>query len=274
VTNIFTHTVVQHLPIVENDQIIDLIIKSKWFIDSGYGKESRQLNAPVVIMAGGKGTRLEPFTSILPKPLIPIGEKPIIEIIMAEYAKYGLHKFYLSVNYKAKMIKAYFEDATKNYSIEYIDENVPLGTAGSLKLIEHSINHPFFVSNCDVLIKDQYDKIYDFHINGSYELTLVASMQNHTLPYGVCEIETGGRLKAIKEKPNFDFLANSGMYILNPSVFRYIPSNTFYNMTDLINDLLKNGYSVGVYPVSENSYMDFGQWSEFKKSLKSLGAGE
>ena len=221
-------------------------------------------------MAGGKGTRLAPFTYILPKPLIPIGEKPVIEIIIDEYIKFGVNNFFISVNHKANMIKAYFEDINHEYSIGYVIEDKPLGTAGSLKYLEGKIDSDFFVSNCDIIIKENYNSIYDFHKKNDNILTLVSSMQHHTIPYGVCEIENGGTLKSITEKPQYDFLVNTGMYILSPEALKYIPENEFFHITHLIEKLKDDGKKVGVFPVSEKSWIDIGQWTEYKKAVEFL----
>lgn len=257
------------IPIIDNLGRIKKIL----FWSNVFQKKEReyeQINLPVVIMAGGKGTRLDPFTRILPKPLIPIDNKAIIEVIMDEYAKFGMKKFYISINYKGNIIKAYFEEQKSDYNFEFIEENTPLGTAGALKLLEKKVNTPFFVSNCDIIIKENYSRIYDFHKKNDYVLTLVGSMQHHIIPYGVCEIESGGTLKKINEKPEYDFLINTGMYLLNPEVFRFIPNNKFYNITDLISVLKKNNYEVGVYPVSEKSWIDIGQWEKYKSNLNKL----
>lgn len=156
-------------------------------------------------MAGGKGSRLAPFTDILPKPLIPLGNKTIIETIMDEYALYGINEFYISVNYKAKLIKAYFEDIELPFKINFIDEEKPLGTGGALKYLENKIKSCFFVSNCDIIIKDNYATIVDFHKSGNFDITLVGSMQHFTLPYGVCKINNNGNLSVIIENPNMIF---------------------------------------------------------------------
>jgi len=126
------------------------------------------------------------------------------------------------------------------------------------------------VSNCDIIIKGDYSKIYKFHKKGKYLLTLVGSMQHYTIPYGVCEIKNGGELETIREKPEYDFLVNAGMYLLEPSVLKFIPENRFYHITDLIKELQKNNQKVGVFPVSEKSYIDVGQWEEYKKTMKEL----
>lgn len=267
---LFRETVVQHIPVLENSKLVEIITEEAFYDIRGERKSKNVLNIPVVIMAGGTGTRLDPFTRILPKPLIPIGDKPMIEVIMDEYAKYGMNNFYISVNHKAQMIKAYLEDQDIDFTIEYIDESHTLGTAGALKYLENKVDSPFFVSNCDIIIKDDYCKIYEFHKDGNFDLTLVASMQHHTVPYGVCEVEHDGLLREIKEKPQYDFLVNAGMYLLEPSVCKLILRDEYLDMTDLIRKAQQAGLTVGVYPVSENSYIDVGQLGEYKKNLKLL----
>jgi len=269
IKNIFYTTKVKQIPVIENGKLIDIITEENLF-DSRQQKKYKKINLPVIIMAGGKGTRLDPFTRILPKALIPIGEKAMIEVIMDEYAKFGMKSFFISINHKSKMIKAYLEDHESDYTFNYINEDKPLGTAGALKFLEGKIDSPLFVSNCDIIIKDDYSKIYEFHQNGNYDVTVVASMQHHTIPYGVCEIENGGDLKNMIEKPQYDFLINTGMYLLNPEVLKYIPENEFFHITHLIEILQKEEFKIGVYPVSEKSWIDVGQWEEYKKNLRIL----
>ncbi len=259
------------IPIIdENKKIVDVIFLSNLISDETENIYE-QIDLPVVIMAGGFGTRLEPFTSILPKPLIPIGNKPMLEVIMDEYAKFGMRNFFISVNHKAKMIKAYFEDHDSDYKFQYLEEDKPLGTAGSLKHLDGEIKTPFFVSNCDIIIKDDYTKIYDFHKKGNFDFTMVASMQHHKIPYGVCEIGDGGVLSTLNEKPEYNFLVNTGMYLLNPDILQHIPKNEFFHITHLMEKLQKLGKKIGVYPVSEEAYIDVGQWQEYQNAVKILG---
>lgn len=267
ISSLFKEHKITSIPVIDSYNRIIEIIFSEEFFSEAFEKNQAVMDLPVIIMAGGKGTRLEPFTRILPKPLIPIGEKPIIEIIMDRFAKFGMTEFYVSLNHKAKMIKSYFEDQDLDYSINYIEEDKPLGTAGAIKILQDKIDKTCFVSNCDIIVDDNYLEIYNFHHNGNFDLSLVACMQNHQIPYGVCEIETGGILVEIREKPEYDFLVNTGMYIMNPNMFQYIPNNSFYHITDLIKDIMKNGGKVGVYPVSEKSWIDVGQWEEYKKAV-------
>lgn len=262
---------VEFMPILENGKMVDVIFYNDLYNKDDIEQPKREyLDLPVMIMAGGKGTRLDPFTRILPKALIPIGEKSVIDIIMGEYAKQGMKNFYISVNNKSKMIKAYFGDQDNDYNITFIDEDKPLGTAGALKFLKDKIEGPFFVSNCDIIVKNNYFDILKFHREGRFDLTIVGSMQHHTIPYGVCKIENGGLLKNIHEKPKYDFIINTGMYLLNHHVLKYIPENACIDMTDLVNVLQKEARRVGVYPVSEKSWIDIGQLAEYKATIKEL----
>jgi len=268
----YKNYLVECLPILDNGKLVDIIFYRDLYGDEDI-EQSRQeiLDLPVVIMAGGKGTRLDPFTRILPKALIPIGEKPVIDIIMEEYARQGMRNFYISVNNKSKMIKAYLGDQNaEDYKIRFIEEDKPLGTAGSLKYLMDKIDTPFFVSNCDIIVKNSYYEIYKHHMDGSYDMTIVGSLQHHTIPYGVCKFEHGGLLKSIHEKPKFDFVVNTGMYLLNPDVLKVIPEASSFDMTELIHELKKKDFRVGVFPISEKSWIDIGQLTEYKKAIKDL----
>ncbi len=268
--NIFLENKINHIPLLQNGKLKE-IFKRKDFNLTGKIIIPKPLNeVPVVIMAGGKGTRMKPFTNIFPKPLIPIGNKSMLEVIMDEYNIYFKSTFYISVNFKANLIKAYLEEFNQIYDFSYILENIPLGTGGALKYLEGNISCPFFVSNCDILIKANYSEIYSKHIEDNNDITIVASMIHYKVPYGVCEIENGGSLVQLIEKPEYDFLVNAGMYVINPEIIKYIPEATFYNITDLIDMVKKNGGKVGVYPVSENSYYDSGQWNEYSNMLEAM----
>ncbi len=270
---IFTDTVVSRIPILKEGKLVDLLLKDEFFQlpKKGAGEKVR-LNLPVVLMAGGVGSRLDPFTRILPKALIPVGNKPLIEIIMDRFAEYGVDRFYISVNVKARMIKAYFEDSEAPYAISYIEENKPLGSAGSLKALEGNFDSPIFVTNCDIIVETDYADILRHHKEQKNDLTLVASMQHYTIPYGVCEIEEGGLLKEMKEKPEYDFLVNSGLYLFNPGILSLIPPKKHCDMTDLIKLLKAKGRRVGVYPVSEKSWNDFGEWKKYRQKVGDLDA--
>ncbi|SNB45042.1 sugar phosphate nucleotidyltransferase [Geobacter sp. DSM 9736] len=257
------------LPVIQDGRLIGILSEND-LQQPEIGALNKKLQSEVVIMAGGKGTRMEPFTKILPKPLIPIGDRTMLEVIMDEYAKYGIKDFHISVCHKAKMIKAYFEYIENGYNIHYINEDSPRGTCGALKLAEGKFNGPFFVSNCDIIIKSDYSKIFEYHQSQDFMLTIVTSIQHMVIPYGVCELNDVGGLSRINEKPKFDYLINTGMYVLNPEVLQYIPTDTFFDITDLIKKLLDLNLKVGVYPVPEQSYVDVGQWAEYKKAINIL----
>jgi dTDP-glucose pyrophosphorylase/predicted transcriptional regulator len=271
IEDIFQNGTVQQIPILDDGKLVDIITEESFYYKKGGIENKRsEIALPVVIMAGGKGKRLDPFTRILPKPLIPIGEKPIIEIIMDEYAKYGMRRFYISINHKGKMVKAFFADYNISYTIEYINESKPLGTAGALRFLENKISTPFFVTNCDVIIRADYPLIYKYHMENQYAITLIGSMQYHIIPYGVCEIENGGLLRKIVEKPSNNFLVNTGMYLLNPEVISLIPENEPLDMTDLINKMQKLDMPIGLFPISSDSWVDIGQWEEYKKAVRRI----
>ena len=271
VINLFLQYKIDHLPLLENKVLKNIFRRKEYNLTGKIVLPIPLNNVPVVIMAGGKGTRMKPFTNIFPKPLIPIGNKSMLEVIMDEYNIYFKSTFYISVNFKANLIKAYLEEFSHIYKFSYILESIPLGTGGALKYLEGKISCPFFVSNCDILIKANYSEIYSKHIEDNNDITIVASMIHYKVPYGVCEIENGGSLVKLTEKPEYDFLVNAGMYIINPEMIKYIPENIFYNLTDLIDKVKNNGGKVGVYPVSENSYYDSGQWKEYASMLEAIG---
>lgn len=222
-----------------------------------------QINAPVVIMAGGYGTRLKPITNVIPKPLVPIGEKTMLEEIFDRFAKHGCDEFFLSVNYKADLIKYYLEEQNLDYKLNYFKEDQPLGTAGSLKMLQGKIKDTFFVNNCDIIINDDYSAFYNYHKEEKNDITLIAALKTYHIPYGTVESGEHGVLTAIREKPELNFMINSGMYILEPELIDLIPENEFYHITHLIEQVQKNGGKVGVYPVSEKAWIDMGDWSEY-----------
>ena len=266
----FLKNKIEVVPILdENHRVINIATWDKVFSEKNNTKfKKRKINIPVVIMAGGKGTRLDPFTKILPKPLIPIGDKPIIEVIMDKFHAFGMTDFYVTLNHKSKMIKAYFEEFKTKYKIKYIDEEKPLGTAGGLKYLPPEVAGVIFVTNSDIIIEGDYRKILKFHKDNKNEITIVASVKNYNIPYGVCEIENGGTLRKIKEKPSLSFLVNTGMYVVNSSALSIIPEGEYYHITQLIDDLKCDGRRIGVYPISENAWMDVGEWSKYKETLE------
>ena len=265
---VFTENKLNVIPILDkNRTVIDFITWEKAF-GNNIRSENQKLDVPVVIMAGGKGTRLEPFTRVLPKSLIPVGDKPVIDHIIDRFRVYGISEFYLTIHHMSKIIRAYFEEKAPDYFIGFAEEDEPRGTAGSLKLLADKLNKPFFVSNCDIVIETDYADLYLFHMQNRYDITLVASAKQFNIPYGICELNGGGSLERIKEKPEYNFLVNAGLYVLNPAVLELIPDNLLFHITHLIDKIKKGGGQIGVYPVSEKAWIDVGQWAEYRKALK------
>lgn len=227
-------------------------------------------DVPVVIMAGGKGTRLYPYTKILPKPLIPIGDIPIMERIITKFCEYEVQHFYATVNYRKNMIKSYFSESERDYSIHYVEEDKPLGTAGSLQLIQNEFEKPFIVTNCDILIHADYEDIYRYHKESGNELTIVTALKNIVVPYGVVHSSENGVVQSMEEKPKLSYFVNTGMYILNPELKKEIPEDTFFHMTDLTDKLLKENRKVGMYPISEDSFLDMGEFEEMRRMEEKL----
>jgi len=228
----------------------------------------------MIIMAGGQGSRLDPFTRILPKALIPIGDKPVSEVIIENFLRHVSGDIYLILGHKGEMIESYFKNNTDDYRIKYLHEGkAPLGTAGGLKLVPKKFPNTFFLSNCDTIIKAGFDDIYTFHKKNRYEITVIGSMQHFKVPYGVMEIGSGGKLKRIKEKPEHDFLVNTGMYVMEKRILKYIPSKSPSHVTDLIRKVKKHKGRIGIYPVSEKSWFDVGQWDPYKETANHFLGG-
>lgn len=259
---------IEGLPLVnDNNQVTDILF---WNELSSHDPECPKPTAtPVVIMAGGKGSRLYPYTKIIPKPLIPIGDTPIVERIMNQMMEYGFHEFYLTINYKKELIKAYFND-DHGYHLHLIEEDEPLGTAGSLQLAKKVLTGSFLVSNCDILVDVNYTKLLMHHKAHKNKITLVTAMKSYEIPYGVVNLGENGSIDALMEKPRYELLVSTGLYVLEEEILKYIPSDQYFDMTDLIRKCLKHGEQVGAYPVMDSAWLDMGEFSEMKKMAERM----
>lgn len=254
---------IKALPILdEKDQIVDI-----QFLDAEQINKSN-LDVPVVIMAGGKGTRLYPYTQILPKPLIPINDKTITEIILDEFHKFGCKRNYMIVNYKKELIKAFFHDSSCKYDLTFLEEQEFLGTAGGLRLLIPYIKETFFLNNCDILITCDYEDIVKYHKKSKNIITLVCALKKEVIPYGTIKTDENGQLKELIEKPDFDFLINTGLYLVEPEFIDMIPKDKFIHITDVIQNCIDNGLNVGVYPVGQENWMDMGQIEQLEEMRK------
>ncbi len=258
------------MPIIdESGDLVDV-----WFWNDLFKKaelvQREQINLPVVIMAGGKGTRLKPLTNVIPKPLVPVGDKTILEVIMDQFESIGCNKFYMSVNYKADMMKYYLSQLDHKYDIEFFQEDKPLGTIGSVSLLKGKITTPFFVSNCDSINEQDYRDVYDYHISNHNDITIVTMVKSFKIPYGVIETGEDGLMVDLKEKPELTYMVNTGVYILNPGCIAEIPEGEFFHITHLMEKIKTRGGRVGCFPVSEHAWHDMGEWPEYLKMIKVL----
>jgi len=214
----------------------------------------------VVIMAGGKGTRLRPITDIIPKPLIPVRGKPMIEMIMEAFSVQGLSKFILSVNYKKEFVKAYFKSRDEYVnSVVFIEEEDYLGTAGSLHLLSGLVDEAFFLTNCDILVRADYSKAFHYHKSEANDITVIGGLKRIPIPYGIVKMENGQFL-GIEEKPELHYMVNTGVYIIEPGVVQKISRNEFLDMPNLIRRVMDSEGKVGIYPTHED-WVDIGSWA-------------
>lgn len=250
------------IPIVNDDGVVTDLYTGE---NPNSNKKRASLHIPVVINAGGKGTRLDPYTRVLPKPLIPIGELPIIEHIMKGYQSYSCDEFHIIVNYKRDIMKAFFADNDNHYNISWYDEEKPLGTGGGLSLLRGRLDSTFFFANCDTLLTANYENIVKFHKENGNVITLICAYKNMNIPYGVVEIGSNGCIEQMKEKPLMSFLSNTGIYIVEPEVIDDIEDNEVIGFPDIIMREKQKGKKVAAFPVSENDWMDMGQLPELEE---------
>lgn len=245
------------LPVVDEEKILRAI----FFRDDVITEQSGQkVDAPVVIMAGGKGTRLYPYTQVLPKPLIPVHGVPITMHIMNRFTKYGASEFVMIVNHQKELIKAYYSDPNFPYKIRFVDEEIPLGTAGGLKLYSSQmcVNRSFFMTNCDILIDCNYAEVYEFHQSHSNLITVVCALKKEVIPYGTITLNEDGYLEKIIEKPEHSYLINTGFYVIHPKALDYSVNHEVLTMPELMERCVAKGERVGVFPISASHWEDMG----------------
>lgn len=258
------------MPVLNDDgELVDVIFWKDLF-ENDEPQSREKITLPVVIMAGGKGTRLKPITNVIPKPLVPIGDKTILEEIMDQFESIGCQKFYMSVNYKSNMMRYYLDQLPHHYDVSFFEEDKPLGTIGSVSLLKGKIDTPFFVSNCDIVIDQDMRDVYDYHCENHNDLTIVTAVKSFRIPYGVIETGEDGLMTALKEKPELTYMINTGVYILNPGCIDEIPQGKFFHITQLMEKIKARGGRVGCFPVSEHSWKDMGEWPEYLKMINVL----
>ncbi len=259
--------VITALPIVDEK---NKIVEIKFLLKKPQVYNNK-IDLPIVIMAGGKGTRLKPYTDILPKPLIPIGDKTITEHIMEHFERYGCNRFHMIVNYKKNFIKSYFSDSERQRDIIFTEEEDFLGTGGGLKLLQDKIRETFFLTNCDIIVEADYEDIVKLHKEKGNIITLVCAKKKIVIPYGTVEVNEAGYVEYFKEKPDFEFHTNTGLYVIEPAFLDKIEAFTFLPITDIIQKCIDEGEHVGTYLIEEDNWMDMGQLEELEKMREKIG---
>lgn len=259
------------IPVVDRqDRVRDIILWTDIFGGKDTKKVRRVYENEVVVMAGGKGSRLDFFTKVFPKPLIPVGDKTAIEFIMGLFYNHGFHKFLYTLNYKKEYVKLFLKEKQfpPDYKIDWVEEQEFLGTAGSLSLLRHRLNDTFFVVNCDTLLDVDYSEVLAWHKERGTAVTVVGCHNEYNIPFGVVRM-SDGKLDTIHEKPAHDVIINTGMYVMEPRIFSYLTDSAAVDMNELINKVAKQE-DVNVYPVYGRDWLDLGQWDAYKSSTKTL----
>ncbi len=224
----------------------------------------------VFIMAGGKGVRLMPLTKNCPKPMLKIGDKPIIEHNIDRLISFGINNFTISINYLGHLIEDYFEDGSKkDVNINYVREKVPLGTIGSISLSQDFINDYILVMNSDLLTDINFLDFFETFRNTGADLSVATMPYYVDVPYAVLEIDDKNNVLGLKEKPKYTYYSNAGIYIMKKSVLKFIPFNKFYNATDLIEDIVKNQGIVNSFPIL-SYWLDVGKMPDYIKAQEDI----
>lgn len=260
----------EYMPIVDSQGgVADIVFWEDLFDEGRLARATiGKYDMPVVVMAGGEGTRLRPLTNILPKPLLPIGKKTIVETIMDRFVEIGCRRFYISLNYMADTIERYLTEHNDGlYDLTFFREGRPMGSGGSLSLIRDRIAEPFFVTNCDNILQQDLAEIVEVHRQNRNEMTVVAAVKSMKLPYGNLVTGDHEQVVRVEEKPEFVFRVNTGVYVLEPHLLNEIPQGRYYPITDLMNSILARSGRVGCFPITDGSWCDIGNWEDYTKAL-------
>lgn len=254
------------IPVIDRKTrtVIDIIDSQKINLVN-IKKKKEKLNISVVIMAGGKGTRLMPYTSVLPKPLLPINQKPTINHIIDRFMLHSVKNFFVTLNYKSEILKTYLKDLSKINPIITIQEKKPLGTAGSLFLIKNKIKNDFFLANCDTIINENYSDIYQNHKIKKNDITIVTATKKFKIPYGVCD--ENEKSFVMREKPEFKYNVNTGFYIISRKCLKVLKKKEYLDFNDFLLKCKKHNKKIGIYKIREKNWIDVGQMKEYKNNL-------
>lgn len=256
---------IRHIPLLDGGRVVDVALLSDLV-------KEYELPLTAVVMAGGYGTRLRPLTEKLPKPMLPVGNRPLLELIIKQLRQAGIRRVSLTTHYKGEIIARHFGDG-RDFGVEicYVKEDQPLGTAGALSLLDAS-DEPLLVINGDILTRVDFRAMLDFHREQQADMTVAVQQYEFRVPYGVVETD-GVAITGISEKPVIRHFINAGIYLLNPGVCRCIPSGQTYDMPELISRLLAGDYRVIGFPIREY-WLDIGQVEDYQKALGDVENGE
>jgi len=260
------HRTLRHLPVVDAaGRLVDVML---------FDDLLRPVPLPnaAVVMAGGDGRRLRGVSEDVPKPLLRVGGKPLLEILIERLRAAGVSQFFVTVRYKSEMIEAHFGDGSRlGVGIRYVREDEPLGTAGALARLPELLTVPFFLVNGDILTRCDFLAMLDFHRRGGADLTVGAVPHTVEVPYGVLRVD-GDRLTAIDEKPRLDFLINAGVYVVEPAVVPLIPREGVFHATELVPLLKRMGRTVVAFPIREY-WLDVGRDGDFHRANQDVAEG-
>ncbi|KDR94768.1 CBS domain-containing protein [Peptoclostridium litorale DSM 5388] len=262
VDNIFKVKKIMQIPVLdENMKVLDVLFFNEFY------SETEEKSNYAIIMAGGLGTRLKPLTEEIPKPMLKVGDRPILETIITQLRDFGYKNILISVNYKSHMIENYFQDG-KNFGvdIEYIYEPKKLGTAGAIKLVQKYLDKDFFVVNGDILTKLNFEHFIKYHAENKNHITIASRKYDMQIPYGVLNVN-GDRVESLVEKPKIEKFVSGGIYCLSPKVIDYIPEDEYYDITTLIEKVIDKAENVGSFPITEY-WMDIGYIEDYNKANK------
>jgi len=265
--NLFAKNNYDLIPVLnKKKEIIDILRKNKIFSTKKSFKK-RLKDCVVVITAGGKGTRLSPFTKILPKPLIPINGKPILEIIIEKFKQFKINKFFLTTHFKSRIIEAYLKETYLAPFVKIVYEKKPLGTIGSLSNLRRVKAKNIIITTCDTLINIDYRSFLDFHLKNKNAITIAAAKHDYLIPYGVCNIDKNSQLINLVEKPKYSYLMNSGMYIFDKKLLNLMKENRYIDFDQFLKKIKIKNYKIGVFKISNNNVQDFGKWNDFENRV-------
>lgn len=258
----FKDNLIKIVPIINNEkQIVDVL---------NFRFRSTLLPLDAVLMAGGEGKRLRPLTENTPKPLLKVGEKPIIEYNIDRLANVGVENIYLSVNYLGEQLEAYFGDgSTKNLNIKYLKEDKPLGTIGSVLLVNQFQFDDVLVMNSDLLTNIDFADFYKSFKDSEADMAVAATSYHVDIPYAVLETDENQKVKTLKEKPRYTYFSNAGIYLIKKKLLSMIPKNEFYDITDLMEKIIEMDHKLITYPIN-GYWLDIGKHEDFKKAQEDI----